>query len=65
MLAIGTREFYLRSRELYGSARSPFFGSPVRNLDLAEHLLERLRVHGWDEARDPEIQPISAERLCA
>ncbi len=63
MLAVGTREFHLRSRELYGSARSVFYGGPVRNLDLAEHLLERLRVHGWDEARDPAASPISAEAL--
>jgi uncharacterized protein (TIGR02421 family) len=65
MLAAGSREFYLRSRELYGSARSPFYGGPVRNINLAEHLLDRLRIHGWDEARDPEIEPISAEELRA
>jgi uncharacterized protein (TIGR02421 family) len=63
MLCLGSREFHLRSRELYGSARSTFYGGPVRNLDLAEHLLERLRVHGWDEARDPDVEAISAEEL--
>ncbi|MEO7329127.1 MAG: flavohemoglobin expression-modulating QEGLA motif protein [Minicystis sp.] len=63
MLSIGTREFYLRSRELYGSARTVFHGSTARNLDLAEHLIERLCVHGWDEARDAEVSPISANEL--
>jgi uncharacterized protein (TIGR02421 family) len=56
LLATGTRDFYLRSRTLYGGARTAFFGSAVRNIDLAEHLLERLRVHGWDEARDHDAR---------
>jgi uncharacterized protein (TIGR02421 family) len=60
LLSIGTRRFYERSRELYGGARSPFFGGPVCNLDLADHLLDRLRIHGWDEARDAEEEPIPA-----
>mgnify|MGYP000476334030 CR=1 FL=1 len=47
------------------AARRTFYGGPVRNLDLAEHLLERLRVHGWDEARDPDVGVISAEELRA
>ena len=69
LLAIGTRDFYLRSRALYGGARAAFYGSGVRNIDLADHLLERLRVHGWDEPRDPSAAPITAlelvERLTA
>ncbi len=58
--SLGTREFYTRSKKLYGSARSPFFDGPTRNIDLAEHLFGRLRIHGWDEASDPESKPISA-----
>lgn len=63
LLAAGTRDFYLRSRTLYGGARTAFFGTSVRNLDLAEHLLERLRVHGWDEDRDPRAAIITAPEL--
>jgi uncharacterized protein (TIGR02421 family) len=65
LLAAGTRDFYRRSRTLYGGARTAFFGSAVRNIDLAEHLLERLRVHGWDEARDrdPRAATITAPEL--
>jgi uncharacterized protein (TIGR02421 family) len=63
LLSVGTREFSTRSRELYGGARTSFSGARVRNIDLAEHLLERLRVHGWDEATDPEIAPLSAQDL--
>lgn len=53
-LAVGTKTFYDISREIYGGARTPFHGSSTRNIDLATHLFERLRVHGWDEATDPE-----------
>ncbi len=59
----GTREFYTRSKKLYGSARSAFFGGSTRNIDLADHLFERLRIHGWDEACDPEFKPISASEF--
>lgn len=61
--AAGTRAFYERSRELYGGARSPFFEGKATNLDLAHHLTERLRIHGWDEAQDPEEAPLSAGEL--
>ncbi|MGK3961148.1 flavohemoglobin expression-modulating QEGLA motif protein [Sorangium sp. So ce118] len=61
--AAGTREFSARSRELYGGARTRFFGGSLRNIDLAEHLTERLQVHGWDEASDPEEEPLDAAAL--
>jgi uncharacterized protein (TIGR02421 family) len=63
LAAAGTRDFHARSRELYGSARSRFFGGPLRNIDLAEHLTRRLRVHGWDEASDPDEEPLDAGAL--
>lgn len=55
VLAAGTAEFHRVSRGLYGSARTRFHGEGERNVDLADHVLDRLRVHGWDEARDPEV----------
>src|SRR5580704_15655269 len=60
-LAAGTAAFSDLSRELYGSARTPFFEGKATNLDLADHLLERLSVHGWDEASDPEETPLDAQ----
>lgn len=65
LLAVGTRDFYLRSRALYGGASTAFFGSTVRNIDLAEHLLERLSVHGWDEDRNAKGALITAPELVA
>ena len=61
LLAAGTDQFGVISREVYGSASSTFFGLSVRNCDLADHLLERLRIHGWDAARDREEEALSAE----
>ncbi|MEO5726420.1 MAG: flavohemoglobin expression-modulating QEGLA motif protein [Byssovorax sp.] len=63
LLAIGTRDFYRCSRDLYGGARTAFFGASVRNIDLADHLLARLRVHGWDEDRDAGAALITAPEL--
>jgi uncharacterized protein (TIGR02421 family) len=63
LLSVGTREFSDRSRELYGGARTLFYAGKASNLDLAEHLLERLTIHGWDEIRDPEETPLSAEEF--
>lgn len=63
MLAVGTRGFYLLSREIYGGARSSFYGYPLRNIDLADHLFARLKTYGWDAATDPEMEPISAQEL--
>lgn len=63
--AMGTTEFYRLSRELYGGARTRFHGVGERNIDLADHLLERLRVHGWDEAQDAEPTLLSDEAFAA
>ncbi|MBL8612676.1 MAG: DUF1704 domain-containing protein [Myxococcales bacterium] len=63
--ASGTRAFGELSREIYGSATSTFFGLSVRNVDLADHLTERLQVHGWDETADAEREPMDAEALKA
>lgn len=65
LLAVGTASFYRISRELYGGARTRFHGDAERNVDLAQHLLERLAVHGWDEARDPEPELVDAEAFAA
>lgn len=63
LLATGTAEFSERSREIYGGASTPFYEGKATNLDLADHLLERLRMHGWDEATDPEETPLTAEEF--
>lgn len=63
MLALGTTEFYRVSRALYGSARTRFRGDSERNLDLAEHLIERLDDHPGDAARDDDAVPLSADEL--
>lgn len=63
MLSVGTRQFYQLSREIYGGARSSFYGYPLRNIDLADHLFSRLKTYGWDAASDPETRPISAKKL--
>jgi uncharacterized protein (TIGR02421 family) len=65
ILAIGTKEFGALSREIFGGARSTFYGLPVSNLDLANHLLDRLRVIGWDEAKDRAPKKHGAEQLAA
>lgn len=64
LLAVGTRYFYMLSRELYGSARDEFAGASARHLDLAEHVLARLET-----TREAEPDPLTldahafAERL--
>ncbi len=63
LLAVGTAEFTERSRDLYGGARTPFYEGKATNLDLADHLLDRIKVHGWDEATDPEETPLTAEQF--
>jgi len=60
LLAAGTKEFGRLSQEIYGGARTTFFGLPARNIDLADHALERLRLHGSDEAKDREAVPLDA-----
>jgi uncharacterized protein (TIGR02421 family) len=61
LLSAGTPEFSRLSSEIYGSARSEFFEGRANNLSLARHLEERLSVHGWDEAHDPEETPLDAD----
>ena len=63
LLAVGTTAFSERSREIYGGARTPFYEGKATNLDLAHHLLGRIKIHGWDEATDPEETPLSAEQF--
>lgn len=63
LLAIGTPDFHARALELYGSARTAFYQGKATNLDLADHLTKRLRIHGWDEATDREETPLTAEQL--
>lgn len=65
LLALGTTEFYRLSREIFGGARTRFLGESLRNVDLADHLLERLRVRGWDEAADPDVEALSDEQFAA
>jgi uncharacterized protein (TIGR02421 family) len=60
LLATGSPEFGRISREIYGGAKTCFFGLPATNLDLAEHLLERLAIHGWDEAKNARESAIDA-----
>lgn len=63
LLAAGTRRFGELARDLYGGARTPFYEGNMTNLDLAEHLERRLRVHGWDEAKEREQSPLGAEEM--
>ncbi len=70
LTSVGTKAFGDVSREIYGGARTASWGDPdgahcPRNVDLADHLLERLRVHGWDEARDKRTRKQSATQLAA
>jgi uncharacterized protein (TIGR02421 family) len=63
LLARGTREFGRLSLEIYGGSRTRFFGLGADNAALAKHIQERLSTHGWDEATDPALHPLSAEEL--
>ncbi len=70
LVNIGTKAFGDISREIYGGARTTSWGDPngahcPRNVDLADHLLERLRMHGWDEAKDEAPKRHTAEQLAA
>lgn len=70
LLAIGTKAFGAISREIFGGARTASWGAPEgthcpRNVDLANHLLGRLEVQGWDEAKDRAPKKHSAEQLAA
>jgi uncharacterized protein (TIGR02421 family) len=65
LLAAGTREFGRLSREIYGGASSTFYGMKLRNIDLAEHVLARMRPHGTDEAKERAEEPLAADELAA
>ena len=65
LAAVGTRDFGRVSREVYGGARSALLGLGATNLDLSRHLQERLRIHGWDEARDATDPAMDAEEFAA
>ncbi len=66
LLAMGTTEYHRISRELYGGPRTRFHGGSERNIDLANHVLERLRPHGYDEAQDEgEVETLDADGLAA
>ncbi len=61
LLARGTKEFGRLSLSIYGGAHTQFFRLAATNEGLADHVLARLRVHGWDEAEDREARMLSAE----
>lgn len=63
--AVGTTRFGDLSREIYGGAKTTFFGLRASNVDLADHLLARLRAHGSDEARDEDPVRLDARALRA
>jgi uncharacterized protein (TIGR02421 family) len=63
LLAIGTKDFGKISVEIYGGARTAFFGLPLTNEGLAAHLLERLAVHGWDETAATDDPTLDAPAL--
>jgi uncharacterized protein (TIGR02421 family) len=65
LLAIGTKAFGEVSREIYGGAKSRFWPKAPTNADLADHLLGRMQLYGWDEARDQAPKKHSAEQLAA
>ncbi len=65
LLAVGTPEFGRVSTEIYGGARTLLPGLARTNLDLAEHLSERIRVHGWDAAADRDESPMNAVDFAA
>ncbi len=63
LLAIGTKDFGKISVDVYGGARTAFFGLPLTNEGLATHLLERLAVHGWDETAGTDDPKLDAPAL--
>ncbi len=64
LLARGTPAFGALSLEIYGGASSRFFGLAATNAGLADHVLARLKIHGWDEARDRGGRVVTSEGLC-
>ncbi len=70
LLSVETKEFGDASREIYGGARTSYWRAPngsqcPRNVDLADHLLARLQVQGWDEAKDKAPKKHTAQQLAA
>ncbi len=63
ILAIGTKAFGDLSREIFGGAKSSVWPGAPTNASLADHLLGRLEVYGWDEARDRSPRKHTAEQL--
>jgi uncharacterized protein (TIGR02421 family) len=63
LLARGSPEFGRLSLEIYGGAHTKFFGLSATNLGLADHVLGRLVIHGWDEAKDREERVLTAAEL--
>ncbi|MCC6809045.1 MAG: DUF1704 domain-containing protein [Deltaproteobacteria bacterium] len=63
LLALGTREFHLISKELYGGASTASWEEGTKNIVLAEHILSRLEAQGWDETTDVQGDPWSDERF--
>lgn len=57
--AVGTRAFHTYSVTLYGSAATRFCNGPS-NAELAEHITERVRTHGWDSSI-PETKETSLD----
>ena len=70
LVSVGTKTFGDVSREIYGGARTTSWGDPhgthsPRNVELADHLFARLRLHGWDEAKDRTPKKHTAAQLAA
>jgi len=63
LLALGTREFYTISLEVYGGASTESWESGRQNLDLAEHIAARLEGFHYDEAQDVSGVPLSDEQF--
>ncbi|HSC86780.1 MAG TPA: tyrosine/phenylalanine carboxypeptidase domain-containing protein [Polyangiaceae bacterium] len=61
LLAVGTHEFYSISRSLYGGARTTAFDRNTTNLDLAEHVAQRL----GDESRFVEKDALDTDSFVA
>lgn len=65
LLAVGTKSFGDVSKSIYGGAKTPFYDTGLTNLDLAEHLLRRLAVHGYDAPRKGDLVELDAKGFAA
>jgi uncharacterized protein (TIGR02421 family) len=63
--ARGKPSFARHSRVLYGTSDEAFLGGPKTNLDLAEHLLQRLHAQPLERLRRGAAQPLSAAETAA